>query len=69
MKFLDRKLLKDKEKELKEEVRDKPYYKTIKPKLRFVKEVFKLVFEDIKSPRLFRSKKTKTQNQGVTEEP
>ncbi|OLS32351.1 MAG: hypothetical protein HeimAB125_09720 [Candidatus Heimdallarchaeota archaeon AB_125] len=57
MKLLDRKLLKEKERELKEEVRGKPYHKTIVPKLRFVKQVFKLVFEGIKSNRPFSSKK------------
>lgn len=57
MKLLDRKLLKEKQRELKEEVKGEPYFKTLKPKFRFFIEVIKLVFADIKSHRPFRSKK------------
>ena len=57
MKLLDRKLLKEKKRELKENVRGKPYHKTLVPKFRFLIQVLKLIFADIKSNRPFRSKK------------
>ena len=59
--LLDRRKLKEKEKELKEKIRGKPYFKTLKPKIWFSIEVIKLVFKDIKSPKFFCSKKSKTQ--------
>ena len=58
VKLLDRQLLKEMIRELKENARGKPYPKTIVPKFRFLVQVLKLVFEDIKSHRPFRSKKT-----------
>jgi len=57
VKILDRKMLREKIKELKENVRGKPYLKTIKPKFRFLIQVLKMIFKDIKSHRPFRSKK------------
>ncbi len=57
MNILDRKLLKEKQRELKEEVKGKPYLKALQPKFRFLIQVLKLVFEDIKSNRPFRSKR------------
>ncbi len=66
---MDRKLLKEKERELKENVKGKPFFLATKPKIKFMIEVFKLVWEDIKTPKQFRSKKSETQNQKVTEIP
>jgi hypothetical protein len=57
VKLLDRKILKEKQRELKENVRGKPYFRTLKPKFRFLIEILKLVFTDITSHRPFRSKK------------
>ena len=65
MKLLDRKILKEKKSELKENVRGKPYHKTIVPKLRFLKEVLKLVFADIKSNRPFQSKKSEAYSKEI----
>ncbi|NPD88626.1 MAG: hypothetical protein HGN29_07870 [Asgard group archaeon] len=65
---MDRKILKEKQRELKENVRGKPYFNTIKPKIRFTIEVFKLIFKDIKSTRLFHSKKSKTQDEKLIED-
>ena len=65
-KLLDRELLKEKERELKENVRGKPYLKTLGPKFRFLIEVLKLVFADIKSHRPFRSKKKQTYSKELT---
>ena len=56
VKLLDRELLKEKQRELKEAVKGKAYLPNIKPKLRFLLQVLKLVIDDIKSPP-FRSKK------------
>ena len=49
-----------------EDLRDKPYLKTLVPKFRFLIEVLKLVFTDIKSHRPFRSKKSKTYSKELT---
>ncbi len=57
MKLLDRKLLKEMIRELKENAKGKPYLKTLAPKFRFLIQVLKLVFADIMSHRPFRSKK------------
>ena len=64
---MDRKLLKEKERELKENVKGKPYFKTLGPKFRFLMEVLKLVFADIKSHRPFRSKKEQAYSKELTE--
>ena len=66
VKSLDRKILKEKQRELKENVRGKPYFKTIKPKFQFLIEVLKLVFADIKSHRSFRSRKSQTYSKELT---
>ena len=60
MKLLDRKLLKEKQRELKENVRGKPYFKTLKPKLKFLIEILKLIIADIKLNRPFRFKEEQT---------
>ena len=67
MKLLDREILKEKKRELKENAKGKPYLKTLKPKFRFLIEVLKLVFADIKSRRPFRSKKSQTYSMELTE--
>ena len=54
---MDRKLLKEKERELKENIKGKIYFKTLIPKLRFSIEVLKLVFKDVKLHKPFRTKK------------
>ena len=65
VKILDRQIIKEMERELKEEIKGKLYHKTIVPKLRFYWQILKLVFMDIKSHRPFRSKKETTNHSGI----
>ena len=57
VKILDREVLKEKQRELKEAVKARPYLPNIRPKLRFLFQVLKLVYADIKSNRPFHSKR------------